>query len=439
MVRQTVVHSDQSICGRLPGRLLRIVTALLFLGGLLATPYLNRLEQSFARTRQQLVVTERQSEPASPQVPAQLLSVAGARGEKLERVEAVWSMCNQMRGQGAKKNELFYMYLRMCQEYGFIKWAELEEFQTTIRGRGDRDTIVIFQYYYTEHYKERTPSRTNTASHEKSVKTFARKNGYRYVQYISCPIAESQQWDALAKGGAEGAQWLGRLKASGTAVSIFMQRVLALEYLLSDPTITYVLQLDLDVCIHKLDHSLEGVIASANALPRVKRGAGADEGCVLIADMSVGPTSRATANVNAGVFALRQGTAAADFLREWRLAFLTGHAAGNDWNGDQGPMMHAMLRQGSRLAGGAPYNDSCQGSVCAAQWLRTFGLGAGRYSFGGVCLFDQADREQSRAIGNFHDDCPAWHGCSYRPGDFLEHGAAKVQVPDPEHRCPALV
>jgi hypothetical protein len=402
--------------------LLRIVGGILLFLGPLATLYLNPLlpqNQAMTHTHQQLVAAEHQPQSDPTEL---LLSVAEARGEKLERVKRVHSMCALTQAQGPATPNHF-LHLRMCQDYGFIKWEDIKEFHTMIRGRGDRDGIAIFQFFNIETYGD---DRSRTAAHERSVQSFAQEGGYRHVKYFSCPLAESQQWDALAKGGGEGAQWLDSLKASGQAVSLFMQRILAVEYLLSDPAITHVLQLDMDVCIHELGRTLESVVMRANALPREKRakhgaapgegGEGAPNECALIADMSSGGSGD-VATVNAGVFFLKSGAVAAEFLREWRMSYLTKQ----DWNGDQGPMMNAMLRQGSRLFGGAPYTDECHDSACAGRWFRKFGLGPGRYSFGGVCLFDQADREQSRAIGNFHDDCPAWHGCGYRPGDFLHH------------------
>jgi hypothetical protein len=119
------------------------------------------------------------------------------------------------------------------------------------------------------------------SGHRTSVVEYAKRHGYRYYFWQGCPYVNAkEQWQAMGNGlsgggstshtsdsnrnvdsrnggrwataGVEEADQIYKLKNAGLVrgVDQFMQRVLAVEYLLkTDPTVEVVVQLDLDICI----------------------------------------------------------------------------------------------------------------------------------------------------------------------------------------------
>jgi hypothetical protein len=363
------------------------------------------------------------AEASIPLMPTaqQLQALAHKHDSTVDVTARLWQACSMM-GPDALLDDPAGV-ATLCLEFGFNRLFREEDlfnvrYQKTRRGRGDNDRIVIFQFSATEHH-DAVP-----AAMPASVEHYANVQGYRHVRFTNCPyMTHESQFGAMARGLALAPA---DARHADVPLDVFMQRVLAVEYLLlSDPSIEYVMQLDLDVCIRDASHTVASILRQAHALPRADSDSAADGGnkaaCALIAD-----TTGESAAVNAGVWLMKRGDAAFELLQEWRSSY---QVIGKAWNGDQGLLMNAILRRaGAALGEGAlheqHYDDSCRTDACAGRWLSKFGLGKepGRWSFGGICLFDQTDPAQRRAIGNIHDRCSVRAGgCEYQPGDFLRH------------------
>ena len=268
--------------------------------------------------------------------------------------------------------------------------------------------------------------------HMRSVRQYAALHGYSFVLRRFCPYPTVEaQLDALYAGLPPSLRQ--RQQRPHPAVDDFMQRVLATEHMLqhgmppgqrqgrgqgrAERVVPHVLlQLDTDVRVRDQSRAVAGVLAAAT---RSLRGFAPSTGrlnqqCHFVADFSP-----RTGQANAGVFVLRRGRVALELLREWRRSYAR---LGRGWNFDQGCLMDALLRLGSRYLG-QEYDNSCSSDNCAKAWLQDkLGLRRGAYAMGPLCLLDQTVPEQKHILGNVHDDCSVRTcGCCYEPGDFVQH------------------